>query len=380
MVTTNAERPVRVATFNASLNRSEPGALADELSEPTSVQGQRIAEIIQRIRPDILALQEFDFDPKGRALAGFKSNYLGVSQNGAEPIVFPYSYQPEVNTGLPTGLDLNNDGQTKSAADAHGFGHFEGQYGFIILSKYPIKADSIRTFQSFLWTQMPHAKLPKTAAGTNYYSPEVLKVLRLSSKNHVDAAIMVGQRKIHLLVSHPTPPVFDGPENRNGLRNHDEIQFWTDYITPTNSGYIVDDKGRRGGLQDDDEFIVLGDLNADPIDGDGINSGINRLLNHKRILKSTALGDLVPSSRGGAKQNPKVMNQKGDPAHDTASWGLRVDYVLPSKGFAVIASGVFWPESGAPHADLVGSTEPEKAPSDHRLVWIDIRPARAQVD
>ena len=24
---------------------------------------------------------------------------------------------------------------------------------------------------------------------------------------------------MHFLVSHPTPPVFDGPENRNGLRN-----------------------------------------------------------------------------------------------------------------------------------------------------------------
>jgi len=364
---------VRIATFNASLNRAKLGQLADDLSSDSNSQAKKIAEIIQRTRPDILALQEFDFDAAGRSVSGFLKNYLAVSQNGADPIDYGHVYQPTVNTGRPTGLDLNRDGTTNSPSDAHGYGQFEGQYGFVILSKHPIEMKSIRTFQSFLWTQMPNAKLPMLDATTPYYNKAALNTLRLSSKNHVDATVLVGPSRIHLLVSHPTPPVFDGPENRNGLRNHDEIRFWSDYITASRSQYIVDDNGMRGGMALYEKFVVLGDLNADPVDGDGIQSGILDLLGHKRVHKETAQGRLVPSSRGGATQDSKAKTQKGNPAYDTASWGLRVDYVLPSAGLSVERSGVFWPELGAPHRALVSGSDGQRQPSDHRLVWVDIR-------
>ena len=51
-------------------------------------------------------------------------------------------------------------------------------------------------------------------------------------------------KTVHFLVSHPTPPVFDGPEDRNGTRNFDEIRFWADYVIPSRSGYIYDDNGQ----------------------------------------------------------------------------------------------------------------------------------------
>jgi hypothetical protein len=46
--------------------------------------------------------------------------------------------------------------------------------------------------------------------------PEELEVFRLSSKSHWDVPIVIGRKTVHFLVSHPTPPVFDGPEDRNG--------------------------------------------------------------------------------------------------------------------------------------------------------------------
>ena len=62
--------------------------------------------------------------------------------------------------------------------------------------------------------------------------------------------IVIGRKTVHFLVSHPTPPVFDGPEDRNGTRNHDEIRFWADYIRRgRRSRYTYDDAGRRGGLE-----------------------------------------------------------------------------------------------------------------------------------
>ncbi len=81
---------VRFATFNASLNRSVEGELIADLSTPGDVQAQTVAQIIQRARPDVLLVNEFDYDPGGRAVELFDSNYLEVSLGGAEPFSYPY--------------------------------------------------------------------------------------------------------------------------------------------------------------------------------------------------------------------------------------------------------------------------------------------------
>jgi hypothetical protein len=135
------------------------------------------------------------------------------------------------NTGIPSGFDLNNDGAVGGPDDAFGFGFFPGQFGMVVYSKYPIVG--ARTFQEFLWKDMPGALLPvDPTTGESWYSPEELDVFRLSSKSHWDVEIEIGRKQVHFLVSHPTPPVFDGPEDRNGTRNFDEIRFWADYILP----------------------------------------------------------------------------------------------------------------------------------------------------
>ena len=51
---------------------------------------------------------------------------------------------------------------------------------------------------------------------------------------------------------------------------------------------------------------------------------------------------------------------------------MRVDYVLPSQGWEIVASGVFWPAKDDPLRRLVGDGE-EAVSSDHRLVWVDLR-------
>ncbi|HEY3486011.1 MAG TPA: endonuclease/exonuclease/phosphatase family protein, partial [Ilumatobacteraceae bacterium] len=72
---------VRFATFNASLNRNNLGQLAAELAVPGSDQPDTVAEIIQRARPDVLLINEFDFDPV--ALQRFQDNYLEVAHGTA---------------------------------------------------------------------------------------------------------------------------------------------------------------------------------------------------------------------------------------------------------------------------------------------------------
>lgn len=359
----------RIATFNAALNRPTAGALRAELVAG-SAQARAVAEVVQRSRPAVLVLQEFDHDPE--ALDLFRSRYLAVGQGGAEPIDYPYVYAPPSNTGVPSGFDLDGDGSVGGPGDAHGFGAFPGQYAFAILSAHPIEADAIRTFAALRWSTMPDARAPiDPRTGEPWYAPDAWAALRLSSKNHVDVPVTIAGRRIHLLVAHPTPPVFDGPEDRNGRRNADEIRLWADYVDPARSGWIVDDAGLAGGLAAEASFVVLGDMNADPIDGDSVEGAIGQLLDHPRIDPAVARGARVPQSEGGRLAG-RAPEHQGDPAHDTAGWGLRVDYVLPSTDLTAVASGVFWPGPDDATAALVAEADGAPTSSDHRLVWVDV--------
>jgi endonuclease/exonuclease/phosphatase family metal-dependent hydrolase len=367
---------VRIATFNSSLNRAAQGQLLRDLSKPVDAQARAVAEIVQRVRPDILLLQEFDYDSEGKSLAAFQANYLGVPQDGQQPIRFEYTFFTESNTGVPSGFDLDHG--ERPGADALGFGEFPGQYGMVLLSRFKIDAASARTFRKFLWRDMPGALLPDdpaTPAPDDWYSADALAVLPLSSKSHWDVPVRIGSRTVHLLISHPTPPAFDGPEDRNGRRNHDEVRFWSDYLTPRSAGYIRDDAGRAGGFAGK-AFVIMGDLNSDPVDGASLHDAIDALLNHPRIDAS-----FVPQSPGAAEasavQGGVNATQRGDPRSDTADFSdrfagnLRADYLLPSKGLRVCGGGVFWPTQSDPRAKLVWGDEPAPS-SDHRLVWIDV--------
>jgi len=370
-----AVEDARFATFNASLNRFNAGDLVTELSAPGSSQPATIAEIVQRTRPEVLLVNEFDYDAAGTSAFLFQRNYLSVSQNGADPIEYPFHYTAPSNTGIPSGFDLNNDGSVGGPDDAFGFGFFPGQYGMVVYSMHPIDEDDIRTFQKFLWKDMPGALLPENPPGTPWYSDDELDVFRLSSKSHWDVPVLVGDRTVHFLVSHPTPPVFDGPEDRNGTRNFDEIRFWADYIDPSASGYIYDDNGNSGGLAGNSRFVIAGDQNSDPNDGDSIPGAAQQLLNSPKVNTS-----ITPSSPGGPEQSVLQgginTTHISDPAYDTADFAdsapgnLRADYVLPSKKMKMVDAGVFWPLSTDPLFSLVG-TFPFPS-SDHRLVWIDI--------
>ncbi len=361
--------PVRVATFNSALERATAGALRAEL-EAGSAQAQAVAAIVQRVRPDVLVLQEFDYDPA--ALALFQSAYLNAAQAGGEPIDYPYAWAAPSNTGQPSGVDLDNDGATDGPGDALGFGRHPGHYAFAVLSRYPLQPEALRSFRTLKWRDLPGALLPQTADGP-YYSDAALAVLPLSSKNHVDLPVALPGGVVHLLIAHPTPPVFDGPEDRNGRRNHDEIRLWADYLDPSKGQALVDDAGAAGGLPVTESFVILGDYNADPVDGDSYQGAINQLLAHPRVNPAVATGAQVPRSPGAAAQ-PLAQGAQGEPAHHTAGWGLRVDYALPSLDLVVTGSGVFWPAEGEPGADLVGEAgaPPRPISSDHRLVWVDL--------
>ncbi|BDY06029.1 endonuclease/exonuclease/phosphatase family protein [Ferrimonas sp. YFM] len=363
---------LRVATFNVSMEADnyrrreealDPQALEKRLRTGRNRQIRNIAEIIQRVRPDILLLNEFDYikDPRRGALA-FQRRYLSVSQNGQRPIHFRHFHTAPVNSGEPSPLDIDGDGTASgTGGDAWGFGYYPGQYGMLVLSRFPIDTESVRSFRLFPWHRMPGALEPMYPDGSPFYDEQTWRRLRLSSKSHWDLPIRIRGKRVHLLAAHPTPPVFDGPERRNAARNFDEIRLWADYVDSERSGYLQDDRGVTGGLAEGEAFVIAGDYNASPVEGRSLTGAIEQLLAHPLIESGQPA-----TSLGGAQHSPG--NPHGD-SH-TADWRARVDYLLPSAaGIEVVDSGVFWPEPASELAYLVNG---RGASSDHRLVWLDL--------
>jgi endonuclease/exonuclease/phosphatase family metal-dependent hydrolase len=368
----NPSTALRFATFNLALTDDTAGAVRARLEGGQDEQARQLAAIIQRVRPDVILLNELDHDPGYRGAELFRSLYLAQGQLGMEPIEYPYLFVAPVNTGVASGFDLNRDGRTDGPGDAWGFGAHPGQYGMVVLSKHPIASAEVRSFQRLPWASMPGALAPRLPGSDEpWYAEEAWATLPLSSKSHWDLPIETPLGRMHLLAAHPTPPAFDGPEQRNVLRNFDEIRLWKDYLD--DADWIVDDAGRSGGLGADARFVIAGDLNADPVDGSSRSGAIQQLLEHPRVH-----ADPAPRSEGSAEASltflpgngAAMARHEGDPATDTANFdprvgNLRVDYVLPSRGLRIVDSGVFWPKRGEPGSDWVLA-------SDHRLVWVDV--------
>ncbi len=368
---------IKVASFNVSM---EARNYVDELAQPELIkdgaqilmrhlatgkhpQIRNIAEIIQRVRPDIILLNEFDYiDNPKLGVEAFIEQYLAVGQQGAQPIDYPYYYVAPSNTGIPTTFDLDKNGTAERfKADAYGFGYYPGHYGMVLLSRYPILKEQVRTFQHFLWSDMPGALAPiDPQTKQPFYSDIEWHNLRLSSKSHWDVPVNINGTIIHMLASHPTPPVFDGDEDRNGRRNHDEIRFWLDYITPDQADYIYDDSKIKGGLNQDAHFVIVGDLNASPDRQHTTPKVIADLL-----ASSYTNDNMIPRSNAGALLRPENDYAQ----YHTASWAARVDYALPSANLQVVDAGVFWPTTDEPLYRLIDGRAQS---SDHYLVWSEI--------
>ena len=196
--------------------------MVEDLSTPDDAQAATVAKIIQRTRPDVLLLNEFDYAPNGEAVDLFRENYLEVGHNGAKPIRYRYAYVAPSNTGIPSGYDLDNNGTVGGGNDAYGFGEFEGQYGMAVLSRFPIDTRKVRTFQKFRWKDMPGNLIPRASTRPR------------SSGSCASPASPTGTCRSG---SGATPCTSSSPTPRrhlrrcrspNGRRNHDEIRFWAD--------------------------------------------------------------------------------------------------------------------------------------------------------
>jgi len=340
-----AAETIRVATFAAPLSRDGPGLLLRDIARGEDAQIAAIAGVIERAAPDILLLTDFDWDHEGAALTAF-----------ADTLGFPHRFALRPNAGLATGLDLDGDGRTGDARDAMGYGRFSGDGGLAILSRWPVDTGAVRDLSTLLWRDLPGAMLPVRDDGTPFPSDAAQAAQRLSSTGHWIVPVLAPDGPLTLMVWSATPPVFDGPEDANGLRAADEARLWQ----------VLLDGGV--GPVPDAPFVLMGNANLDPADGEGPRDAIRALLSDPRLRD--------PRPQGAGAAAVADPGQTGDPALDTADWpddgpgNLRVTYVLPSADLTVTAAGTFWPAPDDADAALLGDDGLAAGP--HRLVWADI--------
>lgn len=369
-------RGMRYAAFNVIELETE------QVQEPGDEQAEAAARIVQEVQPDVLVVNELtnniqEGERTDRTnIDAFVENYLSVPQrDDLEGVEYEYTLQPESNTGvLPEGeYDFNKDGTFgERPGDAFGFGVYPGHYAFAIASRYRIDESNVRSFREFRWADMPDNLIPVageegvvTDPGEDetaiYLTEEELDIYRLSSKTHIDVPFEVDGGTVHGLFAHPTPPGFDGVNNFNGRWNHDEVRFLADYVA--GEDYIYDDSGRRGGLDDDASYVLMGDMNAGP----GINREERPLDPGRKFLVDNEdfYTDRLPTSPGGAQHGLPTATRFGGDVEGVVE---RIDYVLPSPDLSLRASSVVWPSENSTKRNL---GEDVRTASDHRLVWAD---------
>lgn len=333
---TSAET-LRIATWNVGLDRTGPGLLVQDLIKGEDPQIAALVRVLVALDADVILLTAVDYDRGGVAL-GLLADRLAAA--GAP---YPHRFALRPNTGMQTGFDVDGNGRIGDPRDAQGFGLFSGQGGMAVLSRLPVDAGQARDFSGFLWRDLPGALVPDAM------DRGLVEVQRLATTGFWDVPVLTSDGPLHLLAWHATPPVFDGPEDRNGRRNHDEAAFWRLFL-----------EGALPMPPPAAPFVLLGDGNLDPADGDGLREGIAGLLAHPAVQD--------PGPRGSHDREEPA--QRGDPALDTVLYddlgGLRLDYVLPGAGLTVADAGVLWPPQTDPlAADLALA-------SRHFPVWVDV--------
>ncbi len=317
-----AAEDLRVATYAAPLNRDGPGLLLRDILGGDDPQIAGTVAIIAQADPDVLVLTDFDYDLDGVALAAFAALF--------DP-AYPHLFALRPNTGMPTELDIDQNGRLGEPRDAQGYGLFNGNGGMAILSRLPIAASGVTDLSALLWRDVADADLPMLD-GAPFFTPAVLDVQRLSTTGHwIVPVVPPDAPPFAVMTFSASPPAFDGPERRNVLRNRDELRLWEQVLA-----------GDFGPLPDD--FLIAGNANLDPLGGDGDRAAMAAFLAHPQLQ------DPLP----------------GQPTADWRDLGigmLRVSYVLPSRGWQVVDAGVVWPASGDDRPDI----------GAHHLVWVDLR-------
>ncbi|WP_085306594.1 endonuclease/exonuclease/phosphatase family protein [Planktotalea arctica] len=314
----------RIASLHAELTRKGPGLLLRDIERGKDEQIAALQQIVQSVAPDILLLTKVDFDAELRTARALQ-RALG----------FDHAFALPPNSMVPTSLDLDGDGRK---GDRQSWVRYAGEGAMLLLSQHPVRLRF--HMNDLLWKDAPNAQMPMRASDEPFPSIAAHEALKLVSIGLWVVDVMPeGGAPLTLLVFQNQTPVFDGPEDMNGLRNRAQL------------GLVRAVMESVYGTFPTKRFAVMGNANLDPARGVGDRGAIAAFLADRRVQ------DLRPQSALGGEA--------------TAFWDkpgpMRVSYILPSAEWQVDRAEVVWPQAG------LLRTAAEQA-SRHRMIWLELRP------
>ncbi len=402
---------VRFATFHVDMAYDHSQGYFDLLAQTRATgeaQDPRLANLAavlqqtyQEAQPDVLLLTGIATQisegglPDETAIIQFEQNYLAQPQaSDLSGLSYPYRYVAATNSGQFIPVDVNGDGKLALPEDAQGYGHFHGQNSFVLLSQYPLEPQQARTFRQFKWHQVEGVSKPLRDDGSEL-EEATWERLNVMDTNFVDIPMRLPDgRRVSLLLTQLVNQQPDEGARRSAWlqhRNGAQLNFIADYISDRKDGdYLVDDQGRRGGVNLGRPFVLMGNLNndedpfhltvqtpwAEPFEVN--SSALRRVLSDSYLLGSNGRFNsdgLTPDSFGADAYQQLVGSSHIHPQIWTSLSGMRFSYVLPHKALPIVDSGVFWPAPGEEGAqwlyDEQGDADPALS-SHERLVWVDI--------
>lgn len=353
-----SEDDLRVATLHADITAEASAEqpvenLIAALRTGNHTQARAVAQTVQTNAPDVLVLTGVTYDQE-QQIAEELRTYLSAGQRTETGLDYPYMFTAPTNSGSESGVDLDGDGTIGGAGDAIGYGEYPGQYGTVVFSKHPIVEDEVRTFQKFLWSDLPENSMPE-----DRFSELESSVLRLNETSLWDVPVEVEGQTVHIIAT----AVASQHEDADTSRGDDIRRVLADYVSGQ-AWYLYDDEGETASLSPGTPLVVAGVPAAEGVPAEGLSA----------LLDSPVLQDTAPAvvSEVPAAEHPggSEEGEAGATRHIPGAQDRRTSYVLPSEVLDVSGSGVFWPGEDERGHEVVN---PDSAYAlDDRLVWVDL--------
>jgi len=350
-----ADDLTRVGTYNIEILSSS------KLNDPDEPQVNAAVEVIARVSPDILAIQELQYELE----AGETPGAMDEANNGR--VLADLMRAADETGGYDhTLIVLGNSGFDWPGydPDVHdpyfgpGGSTPPGMFNMAVISRYPILVDQVEFIIDFSWTDLPENSLSVLEATTGVVVPAGFP---LFSAGLLVAPIDLGDEILYLVVLQTTPPHVSDIHKHRNLDQLTGLRLLVDGALP----------GYEDALPSDARFVLVGDWNADGDHGDGFPEAIYQLLEHPSItpFQPTGAGSIGVSPEKNTTASVCGEGDGLDAADPATGMQFQMDYVLPSANLgAPITGGMFYPDF---------ETEPDDwalacAASNHMLLWGDL--------
>jgi hypothetical protein len=356
---------LRVAQFNLREMST------DKLMSASDEQATAAAEVAARFEPDILCINELQYDISGWPAQGMPgaapgSPYGGYNVPGADnakrvaervAAAGGPSYEHTLLTAGNSGYYWEGNTLGFDWFILRGWGEYPGRFNTAVLSKYPIVEDQVRIITNFAWEDLPDNKIAQMDSEIGVQVPPGFPLFE-KSLNVVP--VQVGADVVHLVLLHPVSPAFDPI---NPYRNYDELRALRLFL----DGQLPGVEPLAVGAK----FIVVGDLNADPDDGDSLPGAIQQVLEQPDLLAVFPEGAGTKGNNG--QYNTYIsgcgLDDGSVVTNPAARFQLQLDYLLPSATIGQpLESNNFFPDIAQNQYDFALSCRA----SDHRFLSIDV--------